>query len=259
MSIKSITAKIKAGGADGLEEGQFLAYASTFTRKPDSYGDVIKKGAFAETIDEWEKSDNVLPVLFGHNMSDPDYNIGAVLEAKEDDHGLLVKGQLDLDSPKGAQVYRLLKGRRVSQLSFAFDVLEDGLVDLGDGDKANELRKLKLYEVSIVPIGANQETEVLAVKTAVAALSDIKAGRVLSAKNEKSLRDARDSLDAVLASLGDTEDGKAGTAGKSQDEASGTAEAKDEAREGKSEEPKLNPSARDLATLMTIELDALSS
>jgi Escherichia/Staphylococcus phage prohead protease len=257
MHIKTLPAQIKAGPADGLEEGEFLVYPSTFTRTPDSYGDVVAKGAFLDTIQEWKDSGLTLPGLFGHRFDDPDFFVAEARDMGEDDHGWWVKGAFDLESPKGPQVYRLVKGRRLNQLSFAFDVLEDGAVELEKGVKANELRKLKVYEFSFVPIGANQDTSVVAIK----GLADaIKAGRVLSAKNERSLRDARDSLDAVLASLGDTDDGKAGEAGKSQDEASGTAEAKDEAPGGgKSEEPKLNPSARDLATLMSIELDALSS
>lgn len=258
MHIKTLPAQVKAGPADGLAEGEFLVYPSTFTRKPDSYGDVVKKGAFADTIQEWKDSGLTLPGLYGHRFDDPDYFVASASEMGEDDHGWWVKGAFDLESPKGQQVYRLVKGRRLSQLSFAFDILEDGAVELDDGQKANELRKLKVYEFSFVPIGANQDTSVVAIK---ALAEGMKAGRVLSAKNEKSLRDARDALDTVLASLGDTEDGKAGTAGKqSQDEASGNTEVKAEEPVGaKAEEPMSSPSARDLATLMTIELDALSS
>lgn len=258
MHIKTLPAQVKAGPADGLAEGEFLVYPSTFTRKPDSYGDVVKKGAFADTIQEWKDSGLTLPGLYGHRFDDPDYFVASASEMGEDDHGWWVKGAFDLESPKGQQVYRLVKGRRLNQLSFAFDILEDGAVELDDGQKANELRKLKVYEFSFVPIGANQDTSVVAIK---ALAEGMKAGRVLSAKNEKSLRDARDALDTVLASLGDTEDGKAGTAGKqSQDEASGNTEVKAEEPVGaKAEEPMSSPSARDLATLMTIELDALSS
>ena len=172
--LKDFKINIKAGPDDGLAEGEFTAYASVFGNK-DSYGDVVMPGAFADTLTEWKDSGNVLPLLFGHNMSDPDYNIGSVVEAKEDDRGLLTRNLLDLENPKAAQVYRLLKGRRLSQMSFAYDVLEGGEAQreksAGDGtETVYELRKLKLYEVSVVPIGANQETEILAVKAAQSAL-----------------------------------------------------------------------------------------
>lgn len=202
--LKSVElVKLKTANNDeGLEEGQFTAYASVFDVK-DSYGDVVRKGAFAESLKEWTKSSNSLPVLYGHDFEDPFSNIGVVLEAKEDDRGLWVKGQIDLDEPKAAKVYKLLKGGRLSQLSFAYDVLEGAFVHAEQSKAAGEeelgdyyeLRKLKLYEVSLVPIGANQETEVLSVKHAADAL---KAGRTISAENEKSLREAIEKIQSVL-------------------------------------------------------------
>lgn len=198
MKIKDQRVQIKAGPDDGLAEGQFTAYASVFGNK-DSYGDVVQPGAFAETLAEWKASGAPIPLLWGHNMSDPDYNIGHVTDAAEDDHGLLVTAQLDLESPKAAQTYRLLKGRRVDQMSFAYDVVEGGPhKDEASGDYYS-LDKLKLYEVSVVPIGANQETEVLAVKAQADALADsVKAGRVLAQKHIDSLRSAQEAIGAVI-------------------------------------------------------------
>jgi HK97 family phage prohead protease len=205
VKIKNQPVKVKAGPDDGLAEGQFQAYASVFGNK-DSYGDVVVKGAFADTLKEWDDSGSPIPLLFGHNMSDPDYNIGHVVKAVEDDHGLLVTAELDLENPKAVQTYRLLKGRRINQMSFAYDVIEgsDAKSDaLGD---YFELRKLKTYEVSVVPIGANQETEVLAVKAAIDALAGEKAGRVLAAKHIDSLRAAQEAIGAVItAAEGDQE------------------------------------------------------
>lgn len=216
MLIKDFSVKVKAGPDDGLQEGQFTAYASVFGNI-DSYGDMVVKGAFTDTLAEWAESDLVLPVLYGHNLADPDYNIGGA-DGEQDDHGLLIHGQLDLEAPKAMQVYRLLKGRRINQMSFAYDVLESTPGEQ-DGVKYTELRKLKLYEVSIVPIGANQETEVLAVKSLSSALLS-KAGRVLSAKNEEQIRSIRDqlkdaagSLDEVLSSVHRDDEEKASSTG----------------------------------------------
>lgn len=125
---------------------------------------MVARGAFADTIKQWQASGNVLPVLYGHDMADPHKNIAATKRLIEDDHGLLVHGVFD-DTPMAEQVYQLVKGRRLSQLSFAFDILDQGPVELPDGGKANELRRVKLYEESLVPVGANQDTSVLAVKS----------------------------------------------------------------------------------------------
>ena len=238
MKLKNANVLVKAGPEDGLEDGQFEAYASIFGNI-DSYGDVVQPGAFENTLKEWAESGNFLPVLFGHNMADPDYNIGHVLEAKEDERGLWVRGQLDLESAKGAQVHRMLKGRRISQLSFAYDVIKGTWGQL-DGVDVYELHEVKIYEVSLVTIGANQETEVLAVKTAMESLTGgVKEGRVLSSKHVDSLRAARDSIDAVLSAAEIATD---------QEKASGTGEVKGEGAERvKLEEPNRNPSALLLA------------
>lgn len=257
MKIKNNPVRFKAGPDDGLAEGEFVVYPSTFTRTPDAYGDVIAKGAFADTIKEWTDSGNILPGLYGHRMDDPDYFIASAVEMAEDDHGWRVKGMFDLDSPKGAQTYRLVKGRRLNQLSFAYDVLDEGKVELDDGEAANELRKVKVHEFSFVPVGANQDTSVVAVKSAVDALASLKAGRILSTKNESALRAARDAIDSVLSALGDEDDdAKAAEGGGSQEKASGSPEAKPDASDEEpsrakphvsDEEPKCGPSVALLA------------
>jgi hypothetical protein len=112
-----------------------------------------------------------------------------------------------------------------------------------------ELHEVKIYEVSLVTIGANEETEILAVKTAADILTGgLKAGRVISAKNLDSLRSARDSIDAVIA---------AADAGEEQETASGNGAVKAEgAGSVKAEGSNLNPSARVLAwEALALDLD----
>jgi HK97 family phage prohead protease len=258
MLHKSCPAHIKAVGTDGgLEEGQFRAVVSVFGNK-DSYGDIVVKGAFADTLKAWAAKGDPIPVYWSHRMDDPDYNIGQVIEAKETDVGLEVLAQIDLDDDapsKARQTYRLLKGRRVTQFSFAYDIDEAGWVE-SDDDSWYELRRLTLHEVGPTPIGANQETELLAVKAAsehAAKFAEaVKAGRVLSSKNENTLREAVASLDAasksitdVLAAVSDEE--------SNDEKAKASEPAKDEGHEVKSEEP-MHPSPSDLSALLSIQL-----
>lgn len=206
----NVDVQIKAGPEDGLGEGEFIAYASVFNNV-DSVGDVVMPGAFTKDLQRWKASGFPIPLLYGHNMSDPEYNIGYVLDAKEDENGLLIHAKIDdLDvNSKSRQSYRIVKGRRLTQMSFAYDEIDSGPA-VRDSQDVWELRELKLYEVSIVPIGANQETEILAVKqvpnVAERALRDLKAGRVLSAKNETELRDAHEAIGRVLSALDGTSD-----------------------------------------------------
>lgn len=252
MQTKTARVSVKAGPADGLEEGQFLVYPSTFTKTPDSYGDIVAKGAFIDTIEAWKAAGNTIPALYGHRLDDPDFFVGGAIESGEDDHGWWVKGEFDLESPKGAQVYRLVKGRRLNQLSFAYDVLEEGQVVLEDGTKANELRKLNVYEFSFVPVGANQDTSVVAVKANADAIADgIKAGRAISAKNESELRAAHESIGRVLAALEPTDEEKA--SGQAVAKSDASAEEPSPAKSpAPAEEPSVNPSARTLIAEMQL-------
>lgn len=184
---------LKFGANDGLEEGQFEAYAAVFDVK-DSHGDIIRKGAFAETLAEWDASDAPIPALWGHDFADMHNNIGHVVKAEEDDRGLKVTVQLDLEHPNGKQAHRLISQKRVTDLSFAFDV-EDYKVHSAkdDEDGYTELLKLGLFEVSVVPIGANREAGFLAVKTSARKLASA-AGRVGAAKDATELASAFRSL-----------------------------------------------------------------
>jgi HK97 family phage prohead protease len=153
--------------ADGTVEG----YAATFDRTPDSYGDVIAKGAFARTLDEWAKKGQPIPLLYGHNTDDPMHNIGKVTEAHEDEKGLFVRAEFDADNPTAQYARKLAAEGRLYQFSFAYSVRDAGTVTLEDGTDAYELRDLDLYEVSLVQIPANQGAVVTSVKSDAPATS----------------------------------------------------------------------------------------
>lgn len=193
MERKSFDVKIEE--KDG---GRISGYASTFDRIPDSYGDVIAKGAFAESLESWRAKGLPIPLLFGHRVDDPHMNIGAVDEAGEDERGLFFEARFDAESETAQYCRKLVKEGRISQFSFAFDVLDEGDAELEDGTKVRELRKLDIYEISLVPIPANPRATVEDVK---AAEPESKAGRVLSKSNEDDLREAMSLIEGVLAKL----------------------------------------------------------
>ena len=246
MQTKTVPLRVKAGPGDGLAEGEFLVYPSTFIQRADSYGDVVRPGAFADTIAQWKASGNTLPGLYGHRLDDPDFYVAGAIDMGEDEHGWWVRGAFDLESPKGAQVYRLVKSKRLNQLSFAYDVTDEGVIVLADGTKANELRAVQVYEFSFVPLGANQDTSVVAVKALADTLAEgVKAGRVLAQKHIDSLRDAQEAIGAVIAA-----------AEADQEKAGGHTPANDEEPpRAKSKELGLSPFAQTLAEVETAELE----
>lgn len=147
-----------------LGPGEFIALAAVFGNV-DAYGDRMVKGAFTETLAEWEAKGDPIPVIWAHNWQDPFAHIGEVLWARETDEGLLYKGRLDVETdPFAEKVYRLMKGRRVTQQSFGFDV-EDAREVLEDKSYVFEITKVKLFEVGPCLVGVNQSTDLRDIKS----------------------------------------------------------------------------------------------
>jgi phage prohead protease, HK97 family len=145
------------------ETGVFTGYASVFNNV-DSVRDVVLPGAFTETLQSYGENGANIPCYWNHVLDDPRMCIGWTLEAREDANGLFVRVQLDLGSEVGAQAYAMLKRGLVKQMSITY-IVEDAEEATGsDGGGVWHLKKLKLFEVSVVPVAANQEAEILDVK-----------------------------------------------------------------------------------------------
>lgn len=203
MKAKTIETRVKAAAGEkasnpfggDLADGDFIAYASTFHNDPDAYGDIIAEGAFTKSLLAWREKDAPIPLLFGHRMDDPAFNIGHIVDAKEDETGLLVWGRIDLETEKGQQAYRLIKSRRLTELSFAFDA-----VDYEENEHGGFLLKeIDLFEVSLVQLGANRHTSVLAVKSAADVVQTVKGD--FTADEVDSLHDAAENLREALAEI----------------------------------------------------------
>lgn len=193
MRFKDFRIKEATDGGDG----GFTGYAATFDRDPDAYGDVIAKGAFARTLGEWRESGKPVPLLYGHNMEDPDYNIGWA-ELSEDEIGLLTVGHFD-GSPKAQRVRELVKEGRLYKMSFAYDVLDECEVELDGGAKANELRDLDLFEVSVVLVPANAHAEIIEAKSKP---DGRKYGMTISKATGEQLAGIAESLQAIIDEAG---------------------------------------------------------
>ncbi|SEN43621.1 HK97 family phage prohead protease [Nitrosomonas marina] len=102
--------KIKA---DSNGKGSFSGYASVFNQV-DSYGDTILPGAYKDTLEV-----NGLPKMFLQHES-WELPIGKWLKAEEDDHGLLVEGELTLGMTRANDTYAALKHGTLDGLSIGY-------------------------------------------------------------------------------------------------------------------------------------------
>lgn len=198
--------ELKAGD-NGIVEG----YASTWTKTPDSYGDIVIKGAFTETLKKRKATGHPFPLCFNHDFGQI---IGAVAEAEEDDFGLKIKASF-LNTALAQEKRELVKEGIIWQFSFAYSVLgsEEPTAEEKKQGIFQKLTKLDLYEVSLVPVPANQTAIVTEVKNDSEVETkevevEEKSGRRNSEKDEKLIREAISALQALLDNSKESDEGE---------------------------------------------------
>lgn len=156
MLRKSFGLEIKTAGDAGEIEG----YASTFGGEPDSYGDIVMPGAFAESLVKHKRLGTMPLMLWGHDTSQPP--IGAWNDIAEDGKGLWVRGLIDLDDPLGQRVHRNAKRKSIRTLSIGYETVQSSEDAKRRGVRL--LEKLNIWEVSPVNFAANTRATITAVK-----------------------------------------------------------------------------------------------
>jgi len=134
--------------ADGGWE--IAGYASTFGGSPDAYGDVVARGAFADSI-----AVRATKLLYEHMTP-----IGKQLELREDEVGLFGRWTI-IDTQQGTDARKLAMGGVLDSLSIGF-IPTDIAYSPDDGTRI--LLKVDLYEVSAVAIPANPAARISDVK-----------------------------------------------------------------------------------------------
>lgn len=165
MAIKTLDfgLEIKAVNDDGTFEG----YGSVFGVK-DSYDEIVAPGAFAESLAAHKSSGTMPSLLWQHRSGEP---IGVYTAMEEDALGLKLTGQLALKTVRGSEAHELLKMKAVSGLSIGF-VTRDDSYDRVTGIRT--LKRVDLWEVSLVTFPANGQARVTGVKT-IEQIEDLKS------------------------------------------------------------------------------------
>jgi uncharacterized protein len=185
--------KLASDAAEGMK---FSGYGAVFGNI-DSYGDLIQPGAFADSIAAARKTGNWPAMLSqhgGYGMTADDMTpIGIWTEMGEDGVGLKIEGKL-ADTQRGRDAYTLLKMERpaLNGLSIGY-VAKEWTARSKPEEPRRTLKKIDLYEVSLVTFPANPQ----------ARIAQVKSGAGLTVTDaEKALREAgfsRSEAKAILA------------------------------------------------------------
>ena len=157
LKLDDVSLKMEGDG------GRFSGYASVFGGV-DSYGDTIIKGAFESTL-----RNNGKPLMYlEHSWSGFASNgagllpIGKYISIKEDDHGLMVEGELTPGMSVSADVGAAMRHRTINGLSVG------GYVKKGDYDETENGRVIRkwnhLVEISVVAMPADSAARIESVK-----------------------------------------------------------------------------------------------
>lgn len=141
-----------------LKEGQFSGYASVFGNK-DAHSDIIMPGAYAKALDNPERP---TAMFFNHNSWD--MPVGKWLSLEEDDHGLLVKGELTPGMTQSNDLLAAMRHGTVKGMSVGFS-MGAGDYEKNDVGGYNIHNIPVLHEISLTPMPANTKASVNSLKS----------------------------------------------------------------------------------------------
>lgn len=156
--------KLASSSAEAME---FSGYGAVFGNV-DSYGDVIAPGAFAETLAA-AKAGGHWPVMLSQHggFSAEDMTpIGVWTDFAEDGVGLRVSGKL-ANTPRGKEAYELLKMTprpAIDGMSIGY-IAKEWTPRSKPEEPRRTLKKIDLYEISLVTFPANGKARVKDVKS----------------------------------------------------------------------------------------------
>ena len=186
FDIKSVT-----------DTGELVGYFSSYQPVADSYGDCVAPGCFTETIKAWEEKGKHIPLVWNHNMDDPELIIGQVDKIEDDEYGPLMTAHF-YDTPKAQAARNLMKEGSVYQFSYAYSI--DSARKPDENEKAADpninqvLEAVSLMEITITPTPAQPLAEMVSVK----------AGQRNSKKDADRLRQIISLAQECLGELEDT-------------------------------------------------------
>ena len=200
---------------DDAKEGSFVARIATLD-VIDKDGDLTKPGAF-------KANSEVLISAYQHGSWMGSLPVGKAI-IKEDGPDAIAIGEFNLKTDAGRDHYEAVKFTGgLQEWSYGFKV-EESDEETRDGQKVRILKKVTVFEISPVLLGAGIDTATLAIKAekatytdqseaVLAAVTDLvtrtksladlrrKEGRVLSSKNRERMKGLLDMLSTVASDL----------------------------------------------------------
>ena len=158
--MRSIASKFETReAAENLYiEGYFAVFNTTYELWPGAT-ESVAPGAFVDALGDDIRAliDHETRLVLGRNKA-------FTLELREDQVGLWGRITINPNDGDAMNLYERVKRGDVDQCSFGFDILDEEAEFRDDGAVHWTIKKVKLYEVSVVTFPAYEETSVAARK-----------------------------------------------------------------------------------------------
>lgn len=139
-------------------EGYFAVFGGQYWLWDEAY-ETIDRGAF-----EGQTTQDVRALVNHDSTLVLGRTIAGTLELREDERGLWGSIKINQADQDAVNLYERVKRGDVSQCSFGFDILEQDMEYREGEPTVWHIRKVKLYEVSVVTFPAYEDTAVEARK-----------------------------------------------------------------------------------------------
>jgi HK97 family phage prohead protease len=150
---------LKAATTATTDQGTFEAVISTPTI--DREKDIVEPSAMVNALTKWAGLGKLVPLAWAHTdeiVGNVDPATVRVLNGE-----VVVKGQVDMSTPRGEETWRLVKSGTLS-FSFGFLIPDGGATKRTGGGL--QIKEIDVFEISVVPVApANNDTRVIGWKS----------------------------------------------------------------------------------------------
>jgi HK97 family phage prohead protease len=195
---------------NGTIEGYFSIFATPtdsgkYIGQPDAYGDIVHPSAFNATLERRKKTGKPFPLCYNHDF---DQIIGKVTEIKPDSYGAFFRGNF-FGTDRAQEIRAICQTGVLYQFSWAYSTIDCETVTLTDGSRANLLKEVELYEVSIVAVPAESRAQMTDIKDAdklekrnnlLHMIYDLESDQRAAQKQKELLKTIRQAEDEIILS-----------------------------------------------------------
>lgn len=158
--IRCAPAEFQTREEDGKQyiEGYFAVFDSTYEIAP-KMTESVARGAFSDTLDGDIRclTNHDSRLVLGRTTAN-------TFELRETEHGLWGRALINPNDQDAVNTKARVDRKDVTQASFGFDILDEDSEVREDGSVHWTIRKVKLYECSVVTFPAYKETNITARK-----------------------------------------------------------------------------------------------